>query len=81
VVPRPDRRQGTEPLSARSPLRLRAVLSIIALVGGTALAVAFWVAGSGTAAWIVIAIGIGTAVIAVIDLWVIARRARRWPKI
>lgn len=74
----PDRRRaGTEPLSARSPLRLRVVLSIIALVGGTALAVAFALVGSGTAGWIVDAIGIVTAVSAAIDLWVIARRYRR----
>jgi hypothetical protein len=68
---------GTEPVAARSPLRLRAVLSAVALAGGTALAVVFGLSGIGTAGWVVVAIGAGTALIAAIDLWVIARRARR----
>jgi hypothetical protein len=75
---------GTEPVTARSPLRLRALLSAAALVGGTALAVVFGLSasrgstpGERTGAWVVTAIGAVTAVIALIDLYVIARRARR----
>jgi membrane protein YdbS with pleckstrin-like domain len=68
---------GTEPVTARSPLRLRALLSAVALTGGTVLAIVFGLAASGTAGWVVVAIGAATALIAAVDLWVIARRVRQ----
>ena len=68
---------GTEPVTARNPLRLRAVLSVAALIGGILLAVVFGQAGGGALGWVVVAIGARTAIIAAVHLWVIARRARR----
>ncbi|HEU5157468.1 MAG TPA: DUF6343 family protein [Streptosporangiaceae bacterium] len=70
---------GTEPLTARSPLRLRAVLSVLALIGGTALAVVFGISGDGAARWVMVVLGAGIALIAAIDLGVIARRVSRYP--
>lgn len=72
---------GEEPLSARSPLRLRAVLSVIALVAGAAAAVVFGLgaasgAGPGRGPWVATVISGGVAVIAAVDLWVIWRRTR-----
>jgi hypothetical protein len=70
---------GTEPVTARSPLRLRAGMSAIALVAGTVAAVLFMLdergdggPGSGVAAVICAVL----ALIALIDLIVIARRFR-----
>lgn len=70
---------GREPLTARSPLRLRAVLSGIALVGTAAAAVVFALdarGGGGDGSWGAAAVCAAVAVIAAIDLVVIARRAR-----
>ncbi|MFI0369854.1 DUF6343 family protein [Actinomadura sp. 1N219] len=70
---------GKEPLAARSPLRLRAILSAVALVGTAAAAVVFAVAGQrgdDDAAFVAAAICAAVAVIAAIDLIVIARRTR-----
>mgnify|MGYP001157633210 CR=1 FL=1 len=70
---------GDEPLTARSPLRLRAVLSGIALPAGAAAAVVFAMAGSrdgGPGAWTAAAICAVIALVALIDLVVIARRSR-----
>lgn len=74
-------RSGTEPLSARSPLRLRAILSGLALIAGLVVAVVFglWGArgtGPGAGPWVVAAIGGALALIAVVDLLVIRRRSR-----
>ncbi|MFI0481203.1 DUF6343 family protein [Actinomadura sp. 9N215] len=78
--PRRRRRpEGREPLDARSPLRLRAVLAGVALVGTAAGAVVFAVAalrGDDDGAWAAAAVCAAVAVIAAIDLIVIARRAR-----
>ncbi|MFI0408756.1 DUF6343 family protein [Actinomadura sp. 3N508] len=70
---------GKEPLDARSPLRLRAILSGVALVGTAAAAIVFAVAGQrgdDDGAWVAAALCAVVAVIAAIDLIVIARRAR-----
>lgn len=70
---------GREPLTARSPLRLRAVLSGIALVGTAAAAVLFAVraqTGGGDGGWAAAAVCAAVAVIAALDLVVIARRSR-----
>ncbi|TYC16901.1 hypothetical protein FXF65_07710 [Actinomadura syzygii] len=66
-------------MTARSPLRLRAILSGIALVGTAAAAVLFAVraqSGGGDGAWAAAAICAGVALIAALDLVVIARRSR-----
>ncbi|MQA98611.1 MAG: hypothetical protein GEV11_30015 [Streptosporangiales bacterium] len=72
---------GSEPRTARSPLRLRAILSVLALAGGVIVAVIFGPmaargTGPGAGPWVVAGIGAGVAVIAAIDLVVIARRLR-----
>jgi len=72
---------GSEPLTARSPLRLRAVMSGIALVAAVAAGVVFAVLAitgrePGAGPWVVVAICAVVAIIAVVDLWVIRRRAR-----
>ncbi|GLW67404.1 hypothetical protein Arub01_56470 [Actinomadura rubrobrunea] len=79
--PRPPHRQppGDEPSTARSPLRLRAVLSGVALVAGAAAAVLFALSGArgrDPGPWVAAAICAAVAVIAAIDLVAIARRAR-----
>jgi hypothetical protein len=81
-MPLRDRRPppGTEPLTARSPLGVRAVLSGLALVGGIAAAVFFGVhAAEGgrprTGLWAVTAVCGAVAVLAAVDLWVIWRRS------
>ncbi|WP_214321326.1 DUF6343 family protein [Nonomuraea sediminis] len=70
-------REGTEPLSARSPVRARRILSVIALVAAVA-AVVFCVkrlAVTGQAVWVwEAAIAGAVAVIAAIDLVVLRRR-------
>ncbi|MFI0352107.1 DUF6343 family protein [Actinomadura sp. 9N407] len=75
-----DHRQppGTEPLTARSPLRLRALLSGFALVVSVAAAVVFTVVAGrgGPGSWAAAGICAVVALIALADLIVIARRAR-----
>lgn len=70
---------GNEPLTARSALGLRAVLSGIALVAAVAAAIVFGIVanhdGSG-AAWGAAVVCVIVAAIAATDLAVIARRAR-----
>ncbi|MFI0450241.1 DUF6343 family protein [Actinomadura sp. 6N118] len=72
---------GDEPATARSPLRLRAVLSVIALVWAGAAAVLFVFLGrrgEGESAlfWGLAVVCVVIIVVAAIDLVVIARRAR-----
>ena len=71
---------GREPLTARSPLRLRAILSGIALVVTAAAAVLFAVTaqreGDG-GLWTVAALCAAITVVAAIDLIVIAHRRTR----
>ncbi|GAA2439174.1 hypothetical protein GCM10010191_63110 [Actinomadura vinacea] len=80
--PEPDHRRqppGDEPRTARSPLRLRAVLSAIALFAGAVAATVFAIAavrGDGPGAWTAAAICAVVALTAAADLVVIARRAR-----
>ncbi|GGM91562.1 hypothetical protein GCM10010106_44300 [Thermopolyspora flexuosa] len=72
-------RSGTEPVTARSPLRARAVLSGIALPVALIAAVYFVVRAlrEGDAVWWAEAIIAGAvAVIAAIDLLVLRRRMR-----
>ncbi|WP_192809090.1 DUF6343 family protein [Actinomadura montaniterrae] len=70
---------GNEPLTARSALGLRAVLSGVALVAAAAAAIVFGIVanrdGSGTA-WGAAVVCVIVAAIAAADLAVIARRAR-----
>ncbi|GAA4145698.1 DUF6343 family protein [Actinomadura keratinilytica] len=78
---RPAHRQpeGDEPLTARSPLRLRAVLSGIALLAGTVAAVLFALSAAharDAGPWVAAAICAAVALIAASDLVAIARRAR-----
>lgn len=70
--------RGSEPLNARSPLRLRAILSGIALVIAVAAAILFALGAQadGDGDWAAAGICAAVAVIAAIDLVVIARRAR-----
>ena len=70
--------RGGEPLNARSPLRLRAILSGIALVAAVAAAILFALGaqGDGDGSWAAAGICAVVAVIAAADLVVIARRAR-----
>jgi membrane protein YdbS with pleckstrin-like domain len=73
-------RQGTEPLSARSPLRARMALSWFALVVGVAVAVffAFRAGATGDEVWVwEAAIAALVAVIAAVDLVVLHRRRSR----
>ncbi|TDE29623.1 hypothetical protein E1289_19885 [Actinomadura sp. 6K520] len=63
-------------MTARSPLRLRAVLSAVALVLAVGAAIVFTVTADGDGAWAAAAICAVVAVIAAVDLVVIARRAR-----
>ncbi|GAA3609939.1 hypothetical protein GCM10022419_113720 [Nonomuraea rosea] len=70
-------REGTEPVSARSPLRARRILSLIALVLGVAAAVFFATRAMSTGAevwrWEAV-IAAAVAVIAAIDLAVLRHR-------
>jgi len=70
-------REGTEPVTARSPLRARRILSSIALVLATAAAVFFVVRAMSTGeqvwAWEA-AIAAVVAVVAAVDLVVLRRR-------
>jgi Family of unknown function (DUF6343) len=71
--------RGSEPVTARSPLRLRAVMSAIALIAGVVAAVLFGLVADredSTGAWIAAAICAALALIALTDLVVIARRFR-----
>jgi membrane protein YdbS with pleckstrin-like domain len=73
-------REGTEPSTARSPYRLRRVLSLTALVLGL-LATIFFVVqavGSGEEVWVwEAAIAAAVAIIAAIDLVVIQKHLHR----
>lgn len=74
-------RAGTEPATARSPVRIRRILSLIALVLAVA-AVVFFVSramSTGAELWIwEAAIAAAVAVIAAVDLLVLRhRRSRR----
>ncbi|GAA4510953.1 MULTISPECIES: DUF6343 family protein [Nonomuraea] len=73
-------RAGTEPLTARSPYRLRRILSLAALVLGTAAAVYFITQAMSTGeqvwAWEA-AIAAAVAVFAAVDLVIIQRRLSR----
>ncbi|MBB5080048.1 DUF6343 family protein [Nonomuraea endophytica] len=70
-------REGTEPLSARSPVRARRILSVIALVVGVALAVFFVQRAMSTGAdvwrWEAAIAGF-VAVVAAADLLVLRHR-------
>ncbi|GAA3174747.1 DUF6343 family protein [Nonomuraea roseoviolacea] len=73
-------RSGTEPASARSPLRARRALSTVALVAGVTAAVffAFSAMSTGADVWAwEAAIGAVVAIIAAIDLAVLRRRRDR----
>jgi hypothetical protein len=83
LAPRTGRRhrqpRGTEPLTARSPLRLRAGMSVIALVAATIATILFLLdvrGDGGTGSGVAAAICAVLALIALIDLLVIARRLR-----
>ena len=76
----PRDRRGTEPVSARSPLRTRAVLSGIVLPIAIAAAISggYRASAEGTTVWAVeAAIAALVALIAAIDLAVIARHISR----
>ncbi|ROO86396.1 hypothetical protein EDD29_3961 [Actinocorallia herbida] len=78
---RSHQRPGTEPVTARSALRFRAVLSTIALVAAVIATIVFTLralhgSGPGAAPWVIAAITTATALIAAIDLAVIYRRAK-----
>ncbi|MFB4279063.1 MULTISPECIES: DUF6343 family protein [unclassified Nonomuraea] len=73
-------REGTEPLTARSPLRARRVLSLVALVLGVIAAVFFAVQAMNTGEEVwrwEAAIAAAVAVIAAIDLLVLRHRRSR----
>jgi sterol desaturase/sphingolipid hydroxylase (fatty acid hydroxylase superfamily) len=84
VSPRGDRHRqpaGTEPVTARSPLRLRAILSGVALAAAAVAGTVFLLyglagSGPGAAPWVVAAICGAVVMIATVDLWVIWRRSR-----
>ncbi|MFG1702800.1 DUF6343 family protein [Nonomuraea sp. M3C6] len=70
-------REGTEPLSARSPVRARRILSLVALVLGVVLAVIFAVLAMNTGEQVwrwEAAIAAVVAIIAAIDLLVLRHR-------
>ncbi|MEV4223001.1 DUF6343 family protein [Nonomuraea sp. ATR24] len=73
-------REGTEPVTARSPLGARRVLSVVALVLGAAAAVFFVVRAmsTGEAVWAwEAAIAAAVALIAALDLLVLRHRRAR----
>ncbi|MEV5494625.1 DUF6343 family protein [Nonomuraea fuscirosea] len=73
-------RAGTEPVTARSPLGARRILSLVALVLGVAAAVFFAALAMSTGAevWVWEAvISAVVAVVAAIDLAVLRRRRSR----
>jgi membrane protein YdbS with pleckstrin-like domain len=70
-------RAGTEPLTARSPLRARRILSLVALVLGMAAAVVFAVLAASTGAEVwrwEAGIAAAVAVVAAADLALLRRR-------
>ncbi|NUO99174.1 MAG: hypothetical protein HOV96_12390 [Nonomuraea sp.] len=70
-------REGTEPVTARSPLRARRILSWIALVVATAAAIFFATRAmsTGEQVWVwEAAIAAAVAVIAAVDLVVVRHR-------
>ncbi|MCD0451704.1 DUF6343 family protein [Actinocorallia sp. API 0066] len=75
------RRAGTEPVTARSALGLRAGMSAVALLAAVVAGVVFALramggAGPGAAPWVITGICAAVAVIAAIDLAVIYRRSK-----
>jgi hypothetical protein len=77
--PRHRQPRGSEPVTARSPLRLRAVMSAVALVAGVVAAVLFALVANrdgSTGFWVATAICAVLALIALTDLAVITRRFR-----
>lgn len=72
-------RSGTEPVTARSPLRVRALLSGVALPLAVIATVFFVVRGARSGAavwWVEAAIAAAVAVVAAVDLVVIRKRMR-----
>jgi hypothetical protein len=70
-------REGTEPLSARSPLRARRILSMVALVVGVAAAVFFVTRAMSTGEEVwrwEAAIAAAVAIVAAVDLVVLRHR-------
>ncbi|MGW4790930.1 DUF6343 family protein [Nonomuraea sp. NPDC004297] len=75
-------REGTEPVTARSPLRARRILSLIALAFGLVTGVFFVVQAVLTGAQVwrwEAAISAAVVVIAVVDLAVLRRRRSTGP--
>ncbi|WP_336212369.1 DUF6343 family protein [Nonomuraea sp. LPB2021202275-12-8] len=73
-------REGTEPATARSPVRARRILSLIALVLGAAAAIFFGsrAMNTGEEVWVWEAvIAAAVAIIAAVDLLVLGRRRSR----
>ncbi|PZG12775.1 DUF6343 family protein [Nonomuraea aridisoli] len=73
-------REGTEPVTARSPLRLRRILSSVVLVIAVIAAVVFAVLAMNTGAQVWLweaAIAAAVAVIAALDLLVLRHRRSR----
>ncbi|GAA2628583.1 DUF6343 family protein [Actinomadura fulvescens] len=81
-VPGPDHHRqppGDEPVTACSPLRLRVVLSLTALVWAGAAAILFVVLGSrngGALNWSLAVVCLVIVLVSAIDLLVISRRLR-----
>ncbi|WUV83251.1 DUF6343 family protein [Streptomyces sp. NBC_01476] len=67
------RRSGSEPVQARSPLRLRLGLALFGVVWGAAAAVGF--AWAGEPAWAAVVAAIGA--LAAIDAGLVIRRIRQ----
>ncbi|GAB7034923.1 DUF6343 family protein [Streptomyces sp. NPDC021749] len=85
-VPEDPRRSGTEPVTARSPLRLRLILSAVAVVvfGAGTVGFAVWSGAAGPqdspgpTVLLVLAVVCGVLVLlAALDLVVLLRRIRR----
>jgi len=75
-----DRRTGTEPRTARSPLRLRLVLSAVVLPLALLATIYFGAAAlrTGETVWTIEAVLTGLiAIVAAIDIVVLIRRLRR----
>lgn len=68
---------GDEPLTARSPLRTRAVMSGVTLVAAVVVAILFLLLGSPPANRVVAGICAAFGLVAVIDLAVIGWRLHR----
>ena len=73
-------RSGTEPATARSPVRLRLVLAVFGVIVCLAVAVVAWSLrdeGHPTAMAVVGIVAVAAAVVAVVDLVVLERRLHR----